>query len=42
VPAGKGWRVDTSEKGNGNGGHGYGTTLPDADKRALIAYLKTK
>jgi mono/diheme cytochrome c family protein len=37
--------LDTRVKGNGNGGHEgprYGTDLPDADKRALIEYLKTK
>lgn len=28
-------------KGNGNSGHDYGTSLPDADKDALIEYLKT-
>ena len=27
--------------GNGNQGHLYGTDLPEADKRALIEYLKT-
>jgi hypothetical protein len=27
--------------GNGNGGHVYGTSLPEADKRAVIEYLKT-
>ena len=27
--------------GNGNGGHVYGTTLPDADKRAIVEYMKT-
>jgi hypothetical protein len=27
--------------GNGNGGHDYGTGLPDDEKRALIEYLKT-
>ena len=32
--------VDAS-LGNGNGGHDYGTGLPDADKRALIEYLKS-
>ena len=32
---------DTSVPGNGNGGHVYGTTLPDADKRAIVEYLKT-
>jgi mono/diheme cytochrome c family protein len=28
-------------KGNGNAGHEYGTKLPDADKYALIEYLKS-
>lgn len=32
---------DTAAQGNGNGGHAYGTQLPDEDKRALIEYLKT-
>ena len=35
---------DTTRPGNGNAGHegdAYGTTLPDADKWALIEYLKT-
>jgi hypothetical protein len=32
---------DTRLPGNGNGGHAYGTTLPEADRRALLAYLKT-
>lgn len=41
MPREKGWRYDTTERGNGNGGHEYGTTLSDADKQALIAYLKT-
>lgn len=27
--------------GNGNGGHLYGTALAEADKRALVEYLKT-
>jgi RoxA-like, cytochrome c-like len=35
------FRFDTSLPGNGNGGHLYGTTLPDTDKRALVEYLKT-
>jgi hypothetical protein len=26
--------------GNGNGGHLYGTQLPDQDKDALVEYLK--
>ena len=30
-----------SVPGNGNGGHVYGTTLSDADKAALVEYLKT-
>jgi mono/diheme cytochrome c family protein len=33
-------RYDTTQPGNGNGGHLYGTTLPDADKAALVEYLK--
>jgi cytochrome c peroxidase len=32
---------DTTAPGNSNAGHTYGTTLPDADKRALLEYLKT-
>ena len=34
-------RVDTSVPGNGNGGHVYGTMLSDADKAALVEYMKT-
>ena len=34
-------RFETSVPGNGNGGHVYGTTLSDADKTALVEYLKT-
>jgi mono/diheme cytochrome c family protein len=40
----QGWQYDTSVVGNGNGGHegeAYGSTLSDADKRALVEYLKT-
>lgn len=33
---------DTTQPGNGNGGHGYGTTLTDADKSDLLEYLKTR
>jgi mono/diheme cytochrome c family protein len=33
-------KYDTAQPGNGNGGHLYGTTLPDADKAALVEYLK--
>ncbi|MET4701616.1 mono/diheme cytochrome c family protein [Constrictibacter sp. MBR-5] len=36
-----GFRFDTREKGNGNGGHTYGTHLTEPEKDALIAYLKT-
>jgi hypothetical protein len=34
-------RFDTSLPGNGNGGHVYGTALSDADKDALVEYMKT-
>ena len=37
--------LDTGLRGNGNRGHSgpaYGTALGDADKRALIEYLKTR
>jgi mono/diheme cytochrome c family protein len=37
----QGWRLDTRLRGNGNGGHEYGTRLPAAEKRALLEYLKT-
>jgi hypothetical protein len=36
-----GFRFDTSIRGNGNGGHVYGTDLNDEDKRALLEFLKT-
>jgi len=32
---------DTTLSGNSNQGHEYGTSLGDADKRALLEYLKT-
>jgi mono/diheme cytochrome c family protein len=38
------FRFDTTVPGNGNAGHEgqrYGTALPDADKAALVEYLKT-
>lgn len=38
----EGFRFDTTLKGNGNGGHAYGTDLPPADKAALIEFLKTR
>jgi hypothetical protein len=34
------FKYDTSIPGNGNGGHLYGVTLPDADKRAIVEYMK--
>ncbi|WP_369666514.1 cytochrome c [Thioalkalicoccus limnaeus] len=37
----QGWRYDTRERGNGNGGHDYGTLLAPDLKEALIEYLKT-
>ena len=36
-----GTRHDTTLRGNGNGGHEFGTNLPDTDKSALLEYLKT-
>jgi hypothetical protein len=33
--------LDTTQVGNGNGGHVYGTTLTDAERYALIEYIKT-
>jgi hypothetical protein len=32
---------DTRERGNGNGGHTYGTQLPNEEKEKLLEYLKT-
>jgi mono/diheme cytochrome c family protein len=37
----EGFRFDTALPGNGNGGHAYGTELPEADRRALVEFLKT-
>ena len=37
-----GFRYDTAARGNSNQGHVYGVTLPDAQKRALLEYLKTQ
>jgi mono/diheme cytochrome c family protein len=37
----EGSRYDTSTVGNSNQGHTYGVDLSDADKQALIEYLKT-
>ncbi len=36
-----GFRYDTGVPGNGNGGHLYGTDLSEAERRQLLAYLKT-
>ncbi|HEV2058616.1 MAG TPA: c-type cytochrome [Solirubrobacteraceae bacterium] len=41
----EGWLYDTRVAGNSNQGHegsAYGTTLPQADKRSLVEYLKTR
>jgi hypothetical protein len=35
-------RFDTALVGNGNGGHVYGTELTEAEKRALLEFLKTQ
>ncbi|NJM67597.1 MAG: cytochrome c [Acaryochloris sp. RU_4_1] len=35
------FKYDTSEPGNGNGGHLYGTDLKPAEKTALVEYLKS-
>lgn len=35
-----GFRYDTGVRGNGNGGHVYGTRLSERDKQALIEYMK--
>ncbi len=37
----EGWCFDTSERGNGRGGHLYGVSLAPDLKRALLAYLLT-
>ncbi|MGZ8198776.1 MAG: c-type cytochrome [Burkholderiales bacterium] len=36
-----GTRFDVSEKGNGNQGHVFGTSLSSEEKNALVEYLKT-
>lgn len=36
-----GTRFDTRQRSNGNQGHAFGSTLPEAEKAALIEYLKT-
>ena len=43
MPPDKGFLLDTRERGNGSGGHTFGTTLPAvADKDALVDYLRTQ
>ena len=37
----EGVRFDTTLKGNGNGGHVYGSTLSISDRLALLEYMKT-
>ncbi len=39
--AAHGYSFDTGLRGNGNGGHLYGTDLSADDKRALIEFVKT-
>lgn len=41
MPSHAGWLHDTTERGNGNGGHLYGIELADDLKTALVEYLKT-
>jgi len=36
-----GFTVDTTRAGNGNEGHDFGTDLSEADRAALVAYLRT-
>jgi len=36
-----GFRFDTRLRGNGNGGHDYGSDMGDGEKRAVLEYLKT-
>lgn len=36
------FRFDARLPGNGNGGHDYGTTLSNEEKRALLEFLKTQ
>ena len=37
----EGFTVDTAAQGNGNGGHEFGTDLSEADRAALVAYLRS-
>ena len=38
----QGWRFDTSQRGNSNEGHLYGTELDEDEKGDLLEYLKTR
>jgi mono/diheme cytochrome c family protein len=38
----RGFRFDTTQPGNGNQGHRYGTNLSEQEKGDLLEYLKTK
>ena len=40
-PRSEGFCLDTRERGNGNGGHLWGTDLPDDVKADLVAYMLT-
>ena len=40
-PCGEFFLYDTKDPGNSNAGHLYGTDLPNADKKALLEFLKT-
>ena len=37
----RGFRLDTRERGNGNGGHLYGTQLSPDEKWQLVEHMKT-
>jgi len=42
TPSGREFTLyDTSVPGNANGGHDYGTSLSDAEKAAIVEYMKT-
>ena len=36
-----GTRHDVTQRSNGNGGHLFGTQLPDQEKESLLEYMKT-
>ena len=41
APTPGGFKLDTTLTGNSNAGHSYGTQLPEADRWALLEYLKS-